>query len=506
MRSSTIAVVVVALALGCAPDDATRAGPNVVTIGAVIDQTGSNARPQWRDAAELAIAHANRGLELAGGHRDLRFELRFSDSSGVPRVAMDRALAMTRDHAVAGLITDTTEDVLAIAGTQYDPEVDDVGVPIVCMACTSPELGDPIAADPDFVRQQAMRDRDHWVWRTAADSDPEAVALLHAARALGDRGDTNGDGVWKVAFYVVDDEFGNGFFEGIQRARDRSYPLIDPTGDFIRGGLRLEIVRHAPDIDANTHRWDADLAALTDDRNEEPEVNPGVSRPGEPLPDFVIDGEPDAIVEITFPLFAASITRAYVQAGDEVRAMPFLHHHNWRHETTLVRLVGFDTDGQEGVSHAVLDNCQTSGRTFAESMRDEVGHEAGIWDAQTYDAAMALMLATLIAIEETDPATNAQVEGTAVRDALARVSSGDAAATTIVAGPEGFAEAVRAIRDGTPIEYEGASGPVDFDAAGDVRNNFVHYRVEGARFVDQRTFGCVADPEGCAVVEGACGL
>ena len=490
-----------AVLIGCAPDSEPIPGPDVVVIGALIDQTGSNARIQWRDAAELAVEDANRGLEMAGGFRNLRFALRFSDSTGTPAVALRRASALMAERRLAGIVTDTTEDVLAIAGAEYDAAVDDLDVPLVCMACTSPELGDPLAADPDFVRQQAMRDAPGWVWRTAANSDPEAVALLNAARSLGREGDTNGDGRWKVAILVVDDEFGNGFFESIQRARDRNFPLIDPMGRPIAGGLTLEIVRHPPNVDANTYRWSDALELLVDDRNDEPEVNPGVSRPGEPLPDFLVDGEPDAIIEITPPLFAASVTRAYVEAGESV---PFIHHHNWRHETTLVRLVGFDITGHEGVSHALLDNCETSGSAFHASMLRHNGQQPGIWDAQTYDATMVLLLASLVALRDTSPETNAALEGAAVRDALASVAGGDGTATLVPAGADGFALAVSTIQSGGSVEYAGASGPVDFDAVGDVRNDFVHFRVEGTRFVDELTYACVADPESCATTPGAC--
>ena len=56
-----------ALAVGCGGDDEVTG--NTVAIGAVIDQTGSIARAEWREAAFLAVEHANEALDQAGGER-----------------------------------------------------------------------------------------------------------------------------------------------------------------------------------------------------------------------------------------------------------------------------------------------------------------------------------------------------------------------------------------------------------------------------------------------------
>jgi hypothetical protein len=491
MRSS----LVVVLLLACAPDQPPDPQGAVVGIGAVIDQTGSLARPAWRDSAELAIEHANAGLERAGGWNDLVFVLRFSDSTNDPEIAAQRASALVRDRGAVAIVTDTSTDAVGIGSAQYDTdETNDLDVPIVCMGCPSPELNDPFAADANVVVQRALRDREGWIFRTSASSDPEATALLNAAYEIGDR---NGDGTRKVAIFVIDDDFGNAFFESIQEARDRNFPRVDRDGNFLADGIQLEIVRHDPDVDANTYDWQSDLARLVDNRNEEPEVNPLMIMTGEPIPDVILDGEPDVIMEVTFPLFAASMTRAYLEDADG--SIPFLHHHNWRHDTTLVKLVTLDIEGQSGISHAVLANCESSGAIFSQAIIARTG-TVGIWDAQTYDAVMAIQLAVLIAMQDDgDPRA---ITGERIRAALPLVSA--EGGVEITTGPEGFATAVEAIRNGEPIDYLGASGPVDFDENGDVRNDFVRYRVSASSFETELVYGCVSDPDTCAPIENTC--
>lgn len=76
--------------------------------------------------------------------------------------------------------------------------------------------------------------------------------------------------------------------------------------------------------------------------------------------------------------------------------------------------------------------------------------------AESYDAAMLIALA----IQQAGSA-----DRTAIRDALRRVANGPGERV----GPGEFARAKELIARGVKINYEGASGPVDFDASGDVQ-------------------------------------
>ena len=456
----------------CGEDDQPTTG-KLVALGAVIDQTGSIARPAWRDAAFLAVAHVNSGLEMTGGFHDAEFSLEFADSTNTPATALMYGQELVRERGVKGIVADTSADDIELNRTHYDDDpANDLNVPIICMACTSPNINNPSETnvDPaDAVKTATWHNELGWNFRTSADSDPEAVALLNAAATLGSAGDTNGDGTWKISVYAINDAYGNGFFSGFERGRDANYP-----------GLILEKVNHERQVDANTYDWAGDLALLTDDRNG-----------------TMNDVLPDTIIEVTFPLFAASITKAYVDAGTAVSAIPFLHHHNWRHDQTLVKLVGTNIDGHTGVSHAILDNCTTSGQTFHDTLLGQTSKRPGFWDAQTYDAVFVLALAAIIAIQDNGLTDPTQVTGAQIRDAIAKTST--AGGTKVYAGAAGFAAAVDAIEAGQAIDYDGPSGPMDFDANGNLRNKFAKFEVTSGDFVDVEAYDCVSDLLACPV-------
>lgn len=463
--------------LGCGDDDA--AGGKIVAIGAVIDQSGSIARPEWRDAAFLAVSDANAGLARAGGFHDLQFRLEFSDSTNVTMVAVQRALELYRTRNIKGLVSDTSGDSLALFRTNYDDDPsNDLPIPMICMACTSPNINDPNAMNMDPVSQNALRNGMKWNFRVSTNSDPEAVALLQAVHALAANGDRNADGVFKISIEVIDDQYGNGFFLGFERARDRLFP-----------GLILEKVLHPREVDVNAHDWAGDLGRLTDDRNEQTGM---------------MDGQPDAIIEVTFPLYAAALTKAYVEAGATVTTIPFIHHHNWRHNQTLTQLAATNIEGQIGVSHAIVDNCATSGTTFWNEMVAQTSKAPGFWDAQTYDAVFVQLLATLVAIQNNGITDPTQMTPAQLRDALFLVNDKSAGAVQVHVGPDGFAAAVAAVQAGQPIDYVGASGPLDFDEWGNLTGNFVKFQVMGGRFVDLETYDCVTNNESCPIVPGAC--
>jgi hypothetical protein len=492
------------LLLACLPGFACEVtgGGEPPSIGVLIDHSGSIARPAWRDAALLALDHTNAGLARVPAWTGLRFSLRFADSANAPALAVERARALVAE-GVKVLVADTSDVAAALNATNYDSDPsNDLAVPIICMGCTSPQLNNPFVGDPDAARQAALRDRDRWLWRTSAHSGPEAVALLRAARALGSAGDVNGDGRWKVAVYVSDNEFGTSSFKALQDARDRHFPLNrDPnTMTEQPGGLHLELVKHPPSVEANDYDWGGDLALVIDGENRSPSVNPGLVATGELPPEVEQDGFPDAIIEATFPLFAASITRAYAEA--EV-TIPFIHGDNWRRETTLIKLLPLDIEGHQGVSHAVVDNCETSGAAFARGMTERTGRGPGLWDSQTYDATVTVMLASLAALRASGASSLPALTGQQVRDGLESLRQ-ERGGQIVEAGPEGLARAADAIAEGQPIDYEGASGPVDFDEHGNVLNNFVQYRVKGRRFVDEITYACVTDPVGCGVTKQPC--
>ena len=89
------------------------------------------------------------------------------------------------------------------------------------------------------------------------------------------------------------------------------------------------------------------------------------------------------------------------------------------------------------------------------------------YSAQTYDHATLALLAIAAA---------GDASGTAIRDALRTVSQGEGPAVQ---------SAVEGLEAGGPVDYSGASGPVDFDEIGDITGTqFLFKRFEGGVPID----------------------
>jgi branched-chain amino acid transport system substrate-binding protein len=54
-------------------------------------------------------------------------------------------------------------------------------------------------------------------------------------------------------------------------------------------------------------------------------------------------------------------------------------------------------------------------------------------------------------------------------------------------GPEGYAQALALIKEGKPIKYIGATGPIEFDQFGDVAGPMLIWSVKGDKVEVQQT-------------------
>ena len=81
---------------------------------------------------------------------------------------------------------------------------------------------------------------------------------------------------------------------------------------------------------------------------------------------------------------------------------------------------------------------------------------------ETYDAAMTIMLAAEAA---------GSVDGHAIRDQLRAIARPPG--QMVHATPDGIADALRLLREGKEIDYEGAASTLDWDANGDLRRGHI---------------------------------
>jgi ABC-type branched-subunit amino acid transport system substrate-binding protein len=457
-RSTLIAALV--LFAGCRP---AQEPPKtaVIQIGQDLDRTGSLATPSWSESVRLAIGTANQALKLAG-RTDLRFDVVAANSGNSPDVARASATELVRKGGARAILTDSSQDDIAINMLAYGDPAESLEVPIVCMACTSPEINDPAATDADPVKQEALRNSKHWNFRTTVSDKYQERMLIRMLLLSGKNGDVNRDGLFKLSIYASDDAFGRAYSNKLKTLAQGYRP-----------DAAVEQIYVGKQVDPSTYDWAADVRKLIDNKNE------GSGK---------IDGVPDAVIENTFPKLSIGFTRAWLAAGSKIR---LVHAHNFR-TARVVEALREAVEGQEGVSQAVLGE-GPSAATFAKDLRAATGQGPAFRDSTAYDAANSIVLATLVAVQSEKLADPANVTGAQLRDALGRINL--RAGEPVFAGIEGMARAVRLIQEGRAINYEGASGPCDFDANGDIVAQLARFRIEDKAFVDVERFDCIRDKD-----------
>ncbi len=457
-RTARIAAAAIAACAACKQQEAPKTA--TLTLGQVIDRTGSIATPSWADSIRLAVGSANQGLKQAG-HANLHFAVAEGNSGNAPEMSQAAALEVVKKQGAKAVITDSSQDDIAVNMLAWDGDpAHALEVPVVCMACTSPNINNPAATDASPVKQAALRNSKGWNFRTTLSDAYQARVLAHMLLASAG-GDANGDKRVKVAIYASDDPYGRGFSESLKR------DLLQLSPD-----AAVEQIFHDVKAVPTEYNWAADVAKLTDKLNQ----NTGKA-----------DGVPDAVVSISFPKFEVAFTKAWIDSHTKVR---LLHTHNFRAARVLEALSAA-VEGQEGTSQAVLGD-GNSARVFSDDLKALTGQAPAFRDAAAYDAAMTLMLASVHAVKHNGLKDAELVTGAMIRDSMRAIN--DRKGEPVGSGIAGFARAVQLIDEGKPIDYQGASGPCDFDANGDVVAQLARFRVQG-QFLDVEKYDCVRDRE-----------
>ncbi|MFQ6013364.1 MAG: ABC transporter substrate-binding protein [Thermoplasmata archaeon] len=132
---------------------------------------------------------------------------------------------------------------------------------------------------------------------------------------------------------------------------------------------------------------------------------------------------------------------------------------------------GIGVEGMEGTSP--IRNGPNYG-TFRTRFLAEYGREPHLFTAHTYDA---LYLAALAAI------AREAVDSLSIRDSLIAVANPPG--TVVGPGPQEFARAVGLLEAGGNIDYEGASGRVNFDLVGNVGSDYEIWNISAAGQIQQ---------------------
>ena len=186
--------------------------------------------------------------------------------------------------------------------------------------------------------------------------------------------------------------------------------------------------------------------------------------------DSVLADDPDMLYVIGYPASGEQIFRDFYE--------------NYDPEATTVLV----SDGlQDNALPGNVDNPMSNvigtapaatgpGReTFDQLFEDEYGSEPGVFTAQAYDATAVHILAQLRADELTGPAVSEQIRAVAN-------PGGE------VIQPDSLADGLEMAANGDEIQYQGASGAVEFDENGDLSAasfDVFEFSAEGYEVTDQ---------------------
>jgi neutral amino acid transport system substrate-binding protein len=185
----------------------------------------------------------------------------------------------------------------------------------------------------------------------------------------------------------------------------------------------------------------------------------------------VLRDQPDMIILVGSPADSANIMRQAAQSGYDGSWFVTQDQTN----ADYIKLAGADVvEGVYGLEEAAPEDAADLRQTFT----DALGHEPDIFQTNTYDAINVATLAMYLADKEDGKVTRETVESRI--DEVANPASGDVVVTS-------FEEGKQAIDDVKGIDYQGLSGPVDFDEYGNITSPFQILQVQDGKFAPVST-------------------
>jgi ABC-type branched-subunit amino acid transport system substrate-binding protein len=167
----------------------------------------------------------------------------------------------------------------------------------------------------------------------------------------------------------------------------------------------------------------------------------------------ITSGNPDAFVIIDFPETYAKVGPALVRTGNWDASRTFFT--DGLASTDLPASAGREaTEGMLGSAPGAFE-AGNAPQAFDRLYTQAPGPPRQVFDAQNFDAVMLCYLAAVAA---------GSTEGEAIADSITDVTAPPGTKYTF----EQLPQAIEALQNGEDIDYEGASGPVDWDEAGDL--------------------------------------
>lgn len=174
-------------------------------------------------------------------------------------------------------------------------------------------------------------------------------------------------------------------------------------------------------------------------------------------------GSPDGLYLISYPVDGATIARQWISQGGVAK---FLLNDGMNSKDFIANVGAKYLDDAFGTSSGTSPTPSTD--YFMKNYKDFSGLDPANPAAdRSYDAGAIVGLAIAQA-GKPDSAT--------IKEAINKVL--DPKGEVIHAGKDEFAKALKLIKDGKPIKYEGVIGPVTFDQYGDITGPFRLWRIQ----------------------------
>ena len=271
-----------------------------------------------------------------------------------------------------------------------------------------------------------QRERERYFFRTIPPDSFQAPVLARAAVEC--------HACTKLALFHRDDIYGNPFAESLVR-------------EFTKDGTRKVVFKRAYDPDAASYRSDIVEAADTD---------------------------ADCVAMIAFIRDGSRLRREWdMYAG---RSVHWLASEGILGNNFVSMLARPEQANGLVITGPVYEPDTPENQIFRVTYESNFDRPPDAWNAQVYDSAALLLLAI---------ARAGSLEGPAIRDALFDVSApGPDTEGERVVRPGGLGDGLAAIAKGLDVNYQGASGPVDFEDFGNVRSDYELYRFDEQQLPD----------------------
>ncbi len=170
-------------------------------------------------------------------------------------------------------------------------------------------------------------------------------------------------------------------------------------------------------------------------------------------------GGAQALILIVFSTEGEVIIREALDGGVYDQ---FVFGDGYKSQALIQALGGAALGGMYGTGPAAPPASESAAQWEAAFVDAYGGPPAGTYVQEVYDATIALALAAEAA---------GSSDGSAIRDQLRAVGGGPG--EVVFAGPEGIARALEILRAGDAVDYDGASGSLDWDVNGDLSRGYI---------------------------------